>query len=69
MNEEVQPESIPPESCKDVPSRVFEEFLQELSKAGEDATVIEQLRRTLLVDCVYTGRALKAALLPEEPKA
>lgn len=66
---EVEQHPHPSDASKDIPTRVFEEFLDALRGAGEDAVVVDQLRQTLLVDRVFTDRALRAALVPEEPKA
>lgn len=51
----------------DVPTQVFEKFLEALGKAGASADLINRLRKTLLEDRKFTERALKEAVLPEEP--
>lgn len=51
----------------DVPKQVFEKFLQSLSEAEASVEMIERLRKTLLEDEKFTERALKEAVLPEEP--
>ena len=51
----------------DLPERVFEEFLDALADAGASEELVEQLRKTLLVEQNFTERALKAAVMPEEP--
>ena len=51
----------------DVPAQVFEKFLQALEGTGVSAELIARLRKTLLVDKAFTERALKEAVLAEEP--
>lgn len=55
------------ERTLDVPAQVFEKFLQALEDAGASAELIARLRRTLLEDKTFTERALKEAVLGEEP--
>lgn len=55
------------EGTSDVPGRVFEKFLQALGDAGASAELVARLRKTLLEDKKFTERALKEAVLPEEP--
>jgi hypothetical protein len=56
-------------SATDIPTRVFERFLDALRESGEDSALISQFRKTLLEDRVFTDRALQDAQLPQEPKA
>jgi len=51
----------------DVPVQVFENFLQALSDAGVSVELVARLRKTLLEEKKFTERALKEAVLPEEP--
>lgn len=51
----------------EVPSEIFETFLKNLEREGVSAELIERLRKTLLEDKVFTDRALKEAVFPEEP--
>jgi hypothetical protein len=51
----------------DVPTQVFEKYLQALSAAELPPHVIARLRKTLLLDKNFTERALKEAILSEEP--
>ena len=55
------------EGTSDVPALVFEKFLQALEEATVSAELIASLRKTLLEDKVFTERALKEAVLGEEP--
>ncbi|TRZ44183.1 hypothetical protein D4S03_12010 [bacterium] len=50
-----------------VPAQVFEKFLQALGEAGASTELITRLRKTLLEDKTFTERALKEAVLAEEP--
>ena len=58
--------SIRKEGMPDVPTQVFEKFLQALGSAGALPQSIERLRKTLLEDQTFTEHALKAAVLGEE---
>ena len=51
----------------DVPAQVFEKFLQALEGTGASAELVGRLRKTLLEDKTFTERALKEAVLTEEP--
>jgi len=51
----------------DVPAQVFEKFLQALEDTGASAELVARLRKTLLEDKTFTERALKEAVLTEEP--
>jgi hypothetical protein len=55
------------EGTTDVPAQVFEKFLQALEVSGVSAELIARLRKTLLEDKTFTERALKEAVLGEEP--
>jgi len=50
----------------DIPSRVFEKYLQALVDAKVSPEVISRLRATLLEDRSFTERALKDAIFGEE---
>jgi len=49
----------------DVPAHVFESFLQALESNGASTEIVARLRKTLLIDKVFTDKALKEALFPE----
>jgi hypothetical protein len=51
---------------QDIPSQVFESFLAGLETAEIAQEMVARLRKTLLVDQVFTESALKAAVLGEE---
>lgn len=51
----------------DVPTQVFEKFLEALKEAGASPELVARLRKTLLEDKKFTERALKEAVLAEEP--
>jgi hypothetical protein len=51
----------------DVPAQVFGKFLEALESGGVSAEVIARLRKTLLEDRAFTERALREAVLSEEP--
>ena len=55
------------EGKPDVPAQVFEKFLQALGGAGVSAELVARLRKALLEDKTFTERALKEAVLAEEP--
>ncbi|MCK4303515.1 MAG: hypothetical protein KAY24_04690 [Candidatus Eisenbacteria sp.] len=55
------------EGIPEVPAQVFEGFLQALGATAVSAEMIARLRKTLLEDQTFTERALKAAVLGEEP--
>jgi hypothetical protein len=55
------------EGTTDVPAQVFEKFLQALEDTGAPAELVARLRKTLLEDKAFTERALKEAILAEEP--
>jgi hypothetical protein len=50
----------------DIPTRVFEKYLQALVEAKVSPEVISRLRTTLLEDKSFTERALKDAVFGEE---
>jgi hypothetical protein len=49
----------------DVPTQIFEKFLQALEGAGQSAEIITRLRKALLEDQAFTENALKKAVLGE----
>lgn len=55
------------EGTTDVPAQVFEEFLQTLEGSGVSTDLVVRLRKVLLKDKTFTERALKEAVLAEEP--
>lgn len=50
----------------DVPTQVFEKFLEVLTGADIPAEVVARLKKALVEDKTYTDRALKAAVLSDE---
>jgi hypothetical protein len=55
------------EGTSDVPAQVFEKFLQALGGSAVSAELIARLRKVLLEDKTFTERALREAVLAEEP--
>ena len=51
----------------DLPAQVFKKFLQDLEGAGVSVELVARLRKALLEDKTFSERALKEAILPEEP--
>ena len=51
----------------DVPAQVFEKFLADAAAAGLPAEMITRLRATLIDERAFSDRALRAAVLAEEP--
>ena len=51
----------------DVPAQIFEKFLQGLESKDVSADLVARLRKILLEDKMFTERALKDAILAEEP--
>jgi hypothetical protein len=60
-------ESPIPTGIPDVPTQVFEKFLQALTEANLSVDLITRLRKTLLQDKKFTERVLKDAVLNQEP--
>jgi hypothetical protein len=60
-------ESVKPvaHAVVDVPSRVFQEFVQALEAEGVSKDVVARLRQTLLVENSLSDKALREALFPE----
>ena len=54
-------------STTDIPTQVFEQFLQALHGAELRPEMIARLHKTLLQDKNFTEHALKDAVLSEEP--
>jgi hypothetical protein len=54
------------DATHDVPTQVFEEFLDALGWAGVPVELVKRLRKTLLEDKKFTEPALRAAVLHEE---
>lgn len=50
----------------EVPSEIFETFLKDLEGKGVSTELVKRLRKALIEDKVFTERALKEAVLPEE---
>jgi hypothetical protein len=50
----------------DVPTQVFEKFLEALTGADIPAEVVARLKKALVEDKTFTDRALKAAVLSDE---
>jgi hypothetical protein len=55
------------EEAPDVPTQVFEKFLEALTGANIPAEVVARLKKALVEDKTFTDRALKAAVLSDEP--
>ena len=51
----------------DVPTQVFEKFLEALAGANIPAEVVARLRKALVEDKTFNDRALRAAVLSDEP--
>lgn len=58
--------SIENEGTHEVPTQIFETFLQNLESSGVSSQLAKRLRNTLLEEHAYTERALKTAILGEE---
>ena len=54
------------ERIADVPTQVFEKFLQNLEEAGAPSELVEALRRVLFQEKKYSERVLKDAVLGTE---
>jgi hypothetical protein len=50
----------------EVPVKIFERFLEELTAAGMSGDLVARLRNTLLVDRIFSERALKTAIFGED---
>jgi len=61
------PENKHSQMPSDVPAQVFEEFLTELASEGLPQDLIVRLRKTLLVEKSFNDRALRTAIVSEEP--
>ena len=55
------------ENTHDIPTQIFVNYLQALESAGVSVELVARFRKTLLEDETFTERALKEAVLPEEP--
>ena len=60
-------ESSAKEVVRDVPTQIFEKFLQALGDAGMSTELIARFRSTLMEDRTFSEGALKDALLGKEP--
>ncbi len=58
--------SPPVEGAPDVPTQVFEKFLEDLESAAVSTELVARLRKVLLEDKTFTERALKEAIIAEE---
>jgi hypothetical protein len=52
----------------DIPTRVFEKFLQALADGEASPELIARLRATLLQNKTFTDRALREAIFGEETR-
>ena len=59
-------ESPSKSGLQDVPTQVFERFLQALEVAGSSVELVSNLRKTLIHNKTFTEQALKNAVLGEE---
>ena len=53
----------------DVPSQIFEKFLEELKLSGVSDEIIERLRTPFLKKRNITETAIKLAIFPHPPKS
>ena len=53
-------------TCPDVPTQVFEKFLNALSETKESSELIERFRKILLEEKSFTERDLKEAIFGED---
>lgn len=60
-------EPLTNETRADVPAEVFGKFLQALAGQGLPTRLVDRLSKTLLKDENFSERALKQAILDEEP--
>ena len=60
-------DSPTPKTMADVPTQVFEKFIEALAGAGTSVELVNRLRQALLEDKKFTERVLKEAVLPHEP--
>jgi len=60
--------SSAPDGMPEVPTQVFEKFLEALGGADVSVELVDRLRKTLLEDKKFTERALKEAVFPKELK-
>lgn len=65
MDEPSNPTKASGATPGDVPAHVFESFLQALESNSASIELVARLRKTLLVDKVFTEKALKEAIFPE----
>jgi len=54
------------EGTRDVPTQVFQKFLQALGEAGAGVELVVRLQKTLIEERAFSERALKQAVLGEE---
>lgn len=50
----------------DVPTQVFQGFLDDLKKVNISPAIVESLKNTLLNDKIFSEKALRAAIFPED---
>ncbi len=60
-------DSVPNPETPDVPSQVFDKFLQAIRDANLPDELVARLQKVLSVDGSLTENALKAAVLGEDP--
>jgi hypothetical protein len=53
----------------DIPSQIFEKFLEELKVSGVSNEIIERLSTTLLAERNVTETAIKLAIFPNQPES
>lgn len=54
-------------AASDVPTQVFESFIESLEKKNLPVETIGRIKKTLLEDRQFTDAALKSAVLGDEP--
>jgi hypothetical protein len=60
-------DSLPNPEAPDVPTQVFEKFLQDIRNAKLPDELVSRLQKVLSEDGSLTENALKAAVLGEDP--
>lgn len=63
----VQPAASTATQVTDVPGQVFQKFLEALKESGLSEELVARLRKTLVTDKALSDRALRIAVLAEEP--
>lgn len=56
-----------PSKGESVPERIFEAFLDQINREKVSEETISRLKKVLLEDKAYNGKAIRTALFPEDP--